>query len=102
MLTKTLTAAVVAALLAYAGGALAHGISHYNKHSYHGSPWYGYPYGNPGWSFSFSYGSRYRAPIPRYYYDHGYRGSHRYIDRRYYIPPHAAGPACDHYGYHRH
>ncbi len=123
MLARTLTITVIAGLLAYASGALAHGPNLYNSskatmNRYYGGNHYSYPYdrpyggyGNSGWSLSFSLGSSYGGGVnnypDRYYRDRSFRGnrSHYYFDhfgRHIAIPYHAAGPACRNYGYHRH
>ena len=120
MLTKTLTVAVLAGLIAYASGALAQGPGpgSYNKayESRHYSHPYGSThggYGSSGWSLSFSLGSSYGPGSlygynDRYYNDRKFPGSRSrfypeyHPGRHNYIPYHPAGSACGSYGYHRH
>jgi hypothetical protein len=124
MLTKTLTMAVLAGVIAYATGALAHdpnpqsygnGYSKGHTKNLYGGAGHSAPYGSPygaygssGWSLSFSLGSPYGGYRDRYYYDRNFHGNRSHYFPNYhpgihdYIPHHAVGPACRNYGYHRH
>ena len=114
MLTRTLTLGVIAGILAYASGALAHDPRPYAHGNSFKNNYYSYPYGTPysnygsGWSLSLNFGSSFGSYGDQFYTDRRYRGGRGYAypkhvpGRFVYVPSHSVGPACDYYGYHRH